>query len=460
MTEETYFENWVETELGNYDTRNKTFLKKGYLHFDRRIWFPDRQELYKKFFQNPQNVISHSFYPFLKVNIKTPRYKWDDEKGKRVIKYKKRPIAYSAHGDALILSYYASVLNTHYEEYLKKIGLKDCVLAYRTLDGKCNIDYAKEVFEYIASKGECTAIALDIKGFFDNLDHKILRQNWLSVIGEEKLPEDQYKIFRSVTKYSYVNRSTLLKHLGMNLKKLKRLPPRICEPEQFREIREEKNIIATNKNSFGIPQGSPISAVLSNIYMLELDKTMYDLSLKNNFLYRRYCDDIIIVGDTSKIEQIKKLVYEAIEKVKLKIQPDKEEIILFQSDTNGVLRAYDVKSGKDFTKKNLQYLGFEFNGKDAYIRSSSLSRYYRRMKSKASQVVKEAYAKEDGGVIIHKQRFYHKFSFLGKTNFISYAKRSAETFQSETIRKQVARHFKKMKKALTHFATKRAEKKT
>src|SRR5690606_28681645 len=98
-----------------------------------------------------------------------------------------------------------------------------CVLAYRTdLGGKSNIQFAKEAFDHakrLSSEGPCTAIALDIKGYFDSIDHELLKKRWCELIGQRQLPEDQYKIFRSLTKYSYANKNSILKHFGINLRK-------------------------------------------------------------------------------------------------------------------------------------------------------------------------------------------------------------------------------------------------
>ena len=70
--------------------------------------------------------------------------------------------------------------------------------------------------------GECSAIALDIKGYFDNINHSKLKEMWCKVIDESDLPIDQYKVFRSLTKYSYVNYSSFLKHFDINLKAIEK----------------------------------------------------------------------------------------------------------------------------------------------------------------------------------------------------------------------------------------------
>ena len=41
--------------------------------------------------------------------------------------------------------------------------------------GKNNIEFANNAFEEIKRRKHCVAIALDISGFFDNLDHQRLK---------------------------------------------------------------------------------------------------------------------------------------------------------------------------------------------------------------------------------------------------------------------------------------------
>ena len=92
--------------------------------------------------------------------------------------------------------------------------------SYRSLE-LCNIDFAKEVFDYISTQGECVAIALDIKGFFDNLDHQQLKKKWLTVINTNentpfsKLPNDQYKLFNSLSQFAFIEKIDLLNCLSI-----------------------------------------------------------------------------------------------------------------------------------------------------------------------------------------------------------------------------------------------------
>ncbi len=354
------------------------------------------------------------------------------------------------------------------------------MLAYRTdLNGKCNIQFAKEAFEFIKRKGECTALALDIKGYFDSIDHTILKEKWCKILGIKELPADQYKLFRTLTKYGYVNKETFLKHFQIVLKKLDKKPPNLLAHipgvtlnEKFQTLRDEHvlvfhtshELIAGRKRYFGIPQGSSISALLSNIYLIDYDEMMSQLAKEKGFSYWRYCDDILIVCDSKDAPEMQQLAIEEIKRYHLTIQDRKVEIINFSKNSKDHLRAFnqkkisaaglkklDEKNEQSFYK-NLQYLGFEFNGKDIFIRSSSLSRYFRKMKARISKTVKMAYSRKGAGDKIFLQKLLHRYTHLGKRNFLSYAYNASEEFyvnskgerregmNSKAIRKQLGRH--------------------
>ena len=76
---------------------------------------------------------------------------------------------------------------------------------------------------------------------------------------------------------------------------------------------KKKKCIHVNRNlENGIPQGSPISGVLANIYMMEFDLAMKHLiEEENNGLYMRYSDDIIIVLPNIE-EGVFKKIYDSI----------------------------------------------------------------------------------------------------------------------------------------------------
>ena len=116
------------------------------------------------------------------------------------------------------------------------------------------------------------------------------------------------------------------------------------------------------------------------------------------------------------------------------INPSKTEITYFSKATNK-LRGYKEPIFNSF--RNLQYLGFEFNGENIYIRASSISRYKRRIASEIRECLKAANGSNSISNIVFKKKLLKKFSSKGKRNFISYAIRSAnDIMNSKAIRKQ------------------------
>lgn len=76
------FEAWASRVLKDYQTKDpktrqatRKFLKKGYLHFDHRIWLPDHLEWIRQILKDPDRVARNPYYPFVRWVMKTPRYK-------------------------------------------------------------------------------------------------------------------------------------------------------------------------------------------------------------------------------------------------------------------------------------------------------------------------------------------------------------------------------------------------
>lgn len=492
MFQESHWIAWLDSELRNYREVKKEngkterkYLSKGYLHFDDRFWLPERKNELKNIVKNPSEVAHRAFLPFIKQIIKTPRFRYQDDTELYEFEVKPRPISYASHLDSLIFSFYSFCLTKQYEQFIRDGGFAEAVLAYRTDLGKCNIQFAKEVFDAIRGYGECTAIAIDIKGYFDNIDHKILKAKWQKVIGQP-IPADQYKLYKTHTQYAYVAKNNLLKHFKIQFKKLKVKPSALIkivpgqrEFEKYEYLRKRGLLVIHNEPKkktsrfAGIPQGSPMSALLSNIYLIDFDNLIYTKSQAEGFTYRRYCDDIIIVCKTEKAENLlSEIIQELSQKYLLEIQSKKMEIIDFKKNIKGQIRSFDRKKLNTADKivlgtidekkyyKSLQYLGFEYNGKAIRLRSQSLSKYYIRMKARIIKTVSMAYGSSGRSNKIFIQKLLHRYSHLGKRNFIKYALNASkkiyyspngephEGMDSLAIRKQISRHMDILQKAL------------
>ncbi len=404
------------------------YRPRGYIHFDQ----PISKQIAEKLISNPQYIIAHSFYPFISYTIKAVKIKKDKSTGTLAPKTKQRPVSYASHVDSQIYSYYAYLLNPLYEEILPKEDLDLSVLAFRR-SGKNNIDFAKQAFAYITKMRQCVAIAYDVEQFFDNLDHQILKQAWCNILSKDILPEDHYKVFRSLTKFAEVRRDELYKHLSISKHNPKNARNRICDPAEFRDKVRKPGFVKINRNAKGIPQGSPISALLSNIYMLEFDKCIGLFIKERDGYYLRYCDDILCIIPPEHAADCDSLIHAEIIKLKLTINKEKTKSSQFFLTEMG-LRC----------DRPLQYLGFMFDGQAITIRSAALARFSERMKRGVRlaklTMIKHNKRRKQKGVpeqALYKQKIFVKYSHLGRRNFIRYGLNSADIMGSRAIKNQL-----------------------
>lgn len=353
---------------------------------------------------------------------------------------KKRPIKYAAHRDGHIYSYYAKELSDHYETAIKALGLEENVIAYRKNKGN-NVDFACQAFDEIDRRGSCVAVALDISGFFDSIDHNNLKIEWCNIIGTKTLPNDHFAIFKALTKWAEVDRDKCYERLAIDTKN----PPfPICDDQTFRSVIKGRgtkydSLVTANRNTYGIPQGTPMSALLSNIYMIPFDVGMNKLAEKIGGYYRRYSDDILWICNAEHTQMALDAVDAALTErgSKLVRKEEKTDISIFNLDKDGTLTC----------DKPFQYLGFTYNGNKRLIRSQTLARYWRRLIYATRSVKREAWSARKEGKTgkPFRKKLNQEMTHLGHGNFIrNYAYPAQNKMGGKAIRSQLKDHYQRI----------------
>lgn len=479
-------------------TKIDWFKDRGYLHLTNRINLKDKKKVYQ-YVSNPLRVKKHRFLPLILKQTNTRRFKFSDNLNKRSHKTvddkgnissntKMRPIMYSTHIDSHIYSYYSQkILQLKYEDYLKSdIKLDKCITAYRQIESddglryKYNVDFAKEVFEEIKQRKNCAVLTFDIENFFPSLNHNQLKKSWSSLLGKKSLPKDHYAVFKSITNFSYFYYNDLRQRHKGNLDEKKISKLKNSGKYQFfdnyldfqnSKIQVYKNQSLSEGKVAGIPQGLPISAMLANLYMLPFDENVITkLVNSKNCYYRRYSDDLVVVCESTDVDEVEEIISKEIEKLKLKISKLKTEKLKFYI-VNERLECSKVKNNQLIPNSYLQYLGFDFYGYKTLIKSANVSRFYREMKEsilmkakRIESVQKKCLSDES---IIFKRKIYRLYSFKGfksrylpakkiilqngkqvkkeykrkyRGNFIKYAYRASDLMEAPEIRRQLRRH--------------------
>lgn len=436
--------------------KEKWFKLKHYPHIGYPITNFDYAWV-KKYITDTEKIRIHSFLPLIHKCIKQRKFRPDpnrtDEtptrKRFRIKDEKKRDIYFASHFDSLIFSYYNSILVDAYEHYVKNKSFNNSIVAYRKIpiseestNHKCNIEFAYSTFEFIKKNSDksLSVIVADVTSFFDNLNHKILKRNWTEVLQNgSSLPSDHYNVFKALTNIKYVEGKQLHNSYAKSMIVKRGLPNNnvetqykrkyvekfsyfkekdavaFCTKEEF--LKNNLNLIISKNNYRGIPQGSPISATLANIYMLDFDKKIYSLIEKINGYYQRYSDDLIIVCEQTDEDEVIKFIRNTISDphiADLEIHSKKTKVYRFEA-INGRFRGFliDEISKLPNYNKTLEYLGFTFDGTRVLIKSAGMSKYYRTVIKSFKKSASLAKNSKNPDKDIFKSRLYKKHTHLG-----------------------------------------------
>jgi RNA-directed DNA polymerase len=163
-------------------------------------------------------------------------------------------------------------------------------------------------------------IDMDIKGFFDNIDHELLM---LAI--DKHVPEKWVKMY-------------IRRWLEMPI--------------------ETKEGEIRNREGKGTPQGGVISPLLANVFL----HYVFDKWLNNNYpeiKFARYADDVIVhCPSKEKAEELLKAISERMKACKLELHPDKTKIV-YCKDTN--------RKG-DYENTQFNFLGYTFQPRESKSR--------------------------------------------------------------------------------------------
>ena len=449
---------------------------KHYPHFDAPISLKEIESLVT----DPKRVEENSFYPFFLYYEEWQPYRSTDTAKPEK---KSRPICYGARRDAYIFAHYRRNLALLYEEKLEELGISNCPIAYRQIPkpgsngGKCNIDFAKDAFDEVDRVGDCVAVALDIKGYFESLSHSQIKRIWCDLLGVDELPPDHYAVFKNITRYRFVDQRSVYQRLGFLgpvqrgnymvegfTVPYRKMPKQICSNEVFRakicgDDPAFKSLVQRNKHPHGVPQGAPISDLIANFYLLDFDTAMNAYAREHGGVYMRYSDDILLIVPGGEDEAQAATAFAKDEILNhgdaLVIKEAKTCIVQFER--SGQRLTYRHLTGPQ-GKNGLEYLGFRYDGKKVYVRESTMSRLYRKVsvaaKRDGTQHVIDNPGKSPAALIgsFNYSLFSQRFSRVKKGEltedykswtFYSYLKRASHTFRGKGDRiLPQARNFK------------------
>lgn len=444
------------------------FQSKSYAHLDKH----KKSEQLDNLITNPDWVASHGFLPLIHVLMRVKRRTGCHKR----FTFKERHIFYSSHTDSYIYQWYAQQLSQKYESYLLTNGFSQVPTAYRSLNGKCNIDFAKEAFSFLKKQDDAFVFVTDFHSFFDTLNHSLLKNNLKKVLNTpDGLEPDWYAVYKSLIKATYFDLDELAeyKKVTKNEFRNEKTRPKILlthsEMKQLKSTKLHKysEIIETDdknidKSKIGIPQGTSISAVFANVYMIDFDKRMSDYVNCVNGFYRRYSDDIIIVVPITEKENLCSLFETERSKVQISVSPKKTR--RFHICNGKIQEVYLTKGESEDTRKIIEYLGFSYNGNKILIKDASLNKFYRKLDNRL-YLLRDI--KKDKGRLLGLKRFYRSYSHLGESarirfnknhklksqdfkhcNFITYVNKAARIMDNPGIKHQLRKHWSHITKFL------------
>lgn len=200
---------------------------------------------------------------------------------------KQRPLGIPTVRDRVVQMAAKLVLEPIFEA-----NFKGCSFGYRP--GKSATD-ALEAIRLVGGRGQRVVLDGDIRGFFDNIDQKIL-------MDRVKLRISDRRVLKLLRQW---------------------LEAGVMEEGEVRNT------------TMGTPQGGVISPLLANVYLDFLDDE-WERRWKHLGVLVRYADDFVVLCKTeAKANEAKRQVEGILGQLRLELHPDKTDVIALTEDSKG-----------------------------------------------------------------------------------------------------------------------------
>ncbi len=241
----------------------------------------------------------------------------------------KRTISIPTTSDKLVQASIVNVLMPLYAPLFSENS-------FGVIKGKGTFEALKRVLE-CANEGYGYAVKLDIKKFFDTVNHEKLMYYLSLDISNTELLRLIYSFLRS-------------------------------------QAVERKKVVDVNE---GLPQGGPLSPLLSNVYLNQLDQLLEQMDCK----FTRYVDDCIILTKTKEEADI------IFDKVKLFIEAELK---------------LNVNMDKSYIKpfEDIEFLGYCFKAADGKYMYGLNRIKFKELKRKIADIIDRMYLNFDMNMVI------------------------------------------------------------
>lgn len=305
--------NICPIELSAITTINKLIFlpRKAYVYsYDNETYFDYGNNIAHKVLKLRNRVIKQdfTFNPFRKI---TRQFKSNKIRDVYLATWQDKIIERWLN-DCLNMSLNKWFDDNSYSNRIEDIGLDSCIN---------RITYSIKNNSYFVKR--------DIANYFYTIDHNILLDKLKIIIDQN---DYLYELLRQRIQFTYY----------------------------------ENNILS--QSTIGIPFGSSIASVLSNIYLTDLDKAMNNFDIK----YFRYADDFLMMSKNPD-ELIKATEYldKQCEELKLTMKPSHKLNLSFVEDNRFVLTTRFSHLGLEFTKDNKIRMAIE--------KQRKIINFYKRM---------------------------------------------------------------------------------